>query len=160
NVRVDGNARKVVSAEWISLVSSGAAPAPSPPDGYTTNESSTSGRLIVLAVDEPNIRFGGALAINKAAMSFVDRLGPSDRIAVAGIGTGAPSTPFTADRQRIKQAIGRMVGQKQAGRFGDLGHNIGLAEAIQIERGDLGLLQAVQERECVDVDRRMQQVCF
>src|SRR5262249_26085450 len=48
-VRIDGNARKVVSAEWISLVSSGAAPAPSPPDGYTTNESSTGGRLIVLA---------------------------------------------------------------------------------------------------------------
>jgi VWFA-related protein len=160
NVRIDGNARKVVSAEWIALVSPDAAPAPSPPDGYSTNESSTGGRLIVIAVDEPNIRFGGAIAINRAAMSFVDRLAPSDRIAVAGIGIGAPSTPFTADRQRIKQAIGRMVGQKQAGRFGDLGHNIGVAEAIQIERGDLGLLQAVQERECVDVDRRMQQVCF
>jgi VWFA-related protein len=147
-VRIDGNPRKVVSAEWISLVSDAAAPPPAPPDGYSSNENSTGGRLIVLAVDEPNIRFGGALAINKAAMSFIDRLSPSDRVAVAGIGPGAPATPFTADRQRIKLAIGRMVGRKQHTRTVDLGHNIGVAEAMQIERGDVTLLQMVQDREC------------
>ena len=87
-----------------------------------------------------------ALAITKAA-TFVDRLGPSDRIAV-GIGNGAPSTPFTADRERVKKAISRMVGQKQAGKAGDLGHNIGVAEVMQIDKGDIGLLQAVEEREC------------
>jgi VWFA-related protein len=148
-VRIDGNPRKVVSAEWISLVTdTSAPPPPPPPDGYSTNENSTGGRLIVLAVDEPNIRFGGAVAITKAATSFIDRLAPSDRVAVAGIGTGAPATPFTADRQRVKQAIGRMVGQKQGARLMDLGHNIGLAEALQIERGDRFLLQSVQDREC------------
>jgi VWFA-related protein len=150
SVRIDGTQRKVVSAEWISLVADRKAPPPPPPpDGYSSNESSTGGRLIVLAVDEPNIRFGGALAITKAANTFVDRLGPSDRIAVAGIGYGAPSTPFTADRERVKKAISRMVGQKQAGKLGDLsGHNIGIAEVMQIDRGDVGLLRAVEEREC------------
>jgi VWFA-related protein len=149
SVRIDGTQRKVVSAEWVSLVADGKAPPPpAPPDGYSSNESSTGGRLIVLAVDEPNIRFGGALAITKAANTFVDRLGPSDRIAVAGIGNGAPSTPFTADRERVKKAISRMVGQKQAGKAGDLGHNIGVAEVMQIDKGDIGLLQAVEEREC------------
>ena len=29
------------------------------PEGYSTNENSSGGRLIVLAVDQPNIRFGG-----------------------------------------------------------------------------------------------------
>lgn len=148
NVRIDGNQRKVVSAEWISVVSDAAAPPPPPPDGYSTNENSTGGRLIVLAVDEPNIRFGGAMAITKAATSFIDRLTPSDRIAVAGIGAGAPATPFTADRERVKWAISRMVGQKQAGRAVDLGHNIGIAEAMQIDRGDAALLMMVQDREC------------
>src|SRR5262249_52493765 len=114
NVRIDGSSRRVVSAEWIALVTPGAAPPPPPPDGYSTNENSTGGRLIVLAVDEPNIRFGGALAIARAANGFIDHLAPTDRIAVAGIGTGAPSTPFTANRERVKQAIGRMVGQKMA----------------------------------------------
>lgn len=149
SVRIDGAQRKVVSAEWVSLVAdSTAPPPPPPPDGYSTNESSTGGRLIVLAVDEPNIRFGGAMAITRAANAFVDRLGPSDRIAVAGIGNGAPATPFTADKERVKKAISRMVGQKQAGRLGDLGHNIGISEVMQIDRGDVALLQSVQEREC------------
>jgi VWFA-related protein len=150
-VRIDGNARKVVSAEWISLVTdAGAPPPPPPPDGYSTNEQSTGGRLIVLLVDEPNIRFGGSMAIAKAANEFVDRLTPSDRVAVAGIGAGAPVTPFTADRQRIKQAIGRMTGKKQPGRSTiDLGHNIGLTEAMQVERGDLALLETILSRECI-----------
>jgi VWFA-related protein len=149
-VRIDGNPRKVVSSEWIPLITdAGAPPPPPPPDGYSTNENSTGGRLIVLTIDEPNIRFGGALAITKAANGFVDRLMPSDRVAVAGIGAGAPSTPFTADRQRIKQAINRMVGRKPAsGSTIDLGHNIGLSEALQVDRGDTGLLQAIMEREC------------
>jgi len=67
---------------------------------------------------------------------------------VAGFGTGAPSTPFTADRARIKQALARMVGQRQAGRSVDVGHNIALVEAQAIERGDRAMLDSVQGREC------------
>jgi VWFA-related protein len=161
NVRIDGSQRKVVSAEWVSLVAdAGAPPPPPPPDGYSTNEHSTGGRLIVMAVDEPNIRFGGAMGITKAATAFIDRLSPSDRVAVAGIGTGAPATPFTADRQRIKQAIGRMVGRKQAGSVIDIGHTIGIAEAMQVERGDTTLLQSIQERECQNSGGASQMGCF
>jgi VWFA-related protein len=149
NVRIDGNARRVVTAEWVPL---SAPPSdvnvPPPPDGYSTNESTTGGRLIVMAIDQPNIRFGGALAINKAANAFIDRLGPSDRVAVAGFGVGAMSTPFTADRERLKQAISRMAGQKQASRSVDLGHSIALVEAQAIERGDRSMLDSVQQREC------------
>jgi VWFA-related protein len=149
NVRVDGTPRRVVTAEWISLSAPpGDTAAPAPPDGYSTNESSTGGRLIVMAIDQPNIRFGGAMAINKAANAFIDRLAPSDRVAVAGFGVGAPSTTFTADRARIKQAIGRMVGQKQGGRSVDVGHNIALVEAQAIEKGDRSMLDSVQQREC------------
>jgi VWFA-related protein len=147
-VQIDGKARTVVSAEWVPLVSRDAPPPPPPPDGYSTNENSTGGRLIVLAVDEPNIRVGGALAVTKAATEFVDRLAPSDRVAVAGIGPGAPATPFTADRQRLKQAIGRLMGRKAPTRNVDLGHNIGISEALQIDRGDSALLAMVQDREC------------
>ena len=43
-------------------------------------------------------------------------------------------TAFTADRARIKLAISRMVGQKQAGRMVDLGHSIALVEAQAIDR--------------------------
>jgi VWFA-related protein len=161
NVRIDGNPRRVVSAEWVSLIAgANAPPSPPPPDGFSTNEHSTGGRLIVLAVDEPNIRFGGAMGITRAANAFIDRLMPSDRIAVAGIGTGAPATPFTADRQRVKQAIARMAGQKHAGAFMGLGHNIGLAEAMQVDRGEPAVLQTIQERECQGLSGPAQVGCF
>jgi VWFA-related protein len=160
-VRVDGSPRQVVSAEWIALVSDASVPPPPPaPEGYSTNESSTGGRLIVLAVDEPNIRFGGAMTVARAINGFVDRLSPSDRVAVAGIGTGAPATPFTADRDRVKQAVARMAGQKQAGKIGDLGHNISSYEAMQIDRGDTGTLQTVQDRECTGLTGPTALACY
>ena len=63
-VRVDGNPRRVVTAEWVPLAAPESdTPPPLPPDGYSTNESATGGRLIVMAIDQPNIRFGGAMAI-------------------------------------------------------------------------------------------------
>ena len=149
-VRIDGNPRRVVSAEWITLAAEPNAPTPPPPpDGYSTNESATGGRLIVMAIDQPNIRFGGAMAIARAANAFIDRLAPSDRVAVAGFGTGAPATTFTADRERVKRAISRMVGQKTAGRPGDLLHNIALVEAQAIDKGDRATLESVQNRECL-----------
>ena len=153
-VRIDGTVRKVVSAEWISLATDArAAAAAPPPEGYSTNESSSGGRLIVIAVDEPNIRFGGARAISRAANAFIDRLSPSDRIAVAGFGLGAPATVFTADRERVKRTIDRMNGQKRAARQVDLGHNIALVEAQAIDRGDRGTLEGVQARECQGLER-------
>ena len=81
-VRIDGNPRKVVSSEWIPHHRRrSAGRPPPPPDGYSTNENSTGGRLIVLTIDEPNIRFGGALAITKAA-NWVRR--PSHAIRPGG----------------------------------------------------------------------------
>ncbi|HJZ73879.1 MAG TPA: hypothetical protein VKE51_19205, partial [Vicinamibacterales bacterium] len=148
NVRIDGSQRRVVSAEWIPLASDPSKPAEPPPDGYSTNESATGGRLIVIAIDQPNIRLGGAMAIAKAANGFVDHLAPSDRVAVAGFGVGAPATTFTSDRALIKRAIGRMVGQRQQGRSFDVGHNIALVEAQMIEKGDRSTLEAIQLREC------------
>jgi hypothetical protein len=138
----------VVSAEWIPLAAESSAPAALPPDGYSTNDSATGGRLIIIGVDQPNIRFGGAMAIARAANAFVDRLQPADRIAVAGIGTGAPATPFTTDRARIKQTISRMAGQKILQR-GLMNKNIGLAEALQVvDRNDTETLKQIQQREC------------
>ena len=150
-VRVDGNTRRVVSAEWIPLATpeTRATPPAPPPDGYSTNESASGGRLIVIAIDEPNIRLGGAMGIARAANAFIDRLPPADRIAVAGFGTGAPPTVFTADRARVKQAISRMAGQKRSNRINDLGHNIAVVEAMAIDRGDRATLDLVQQRECL-----------
>jgi len=147
-VRIQGIARRVVSAEWVSLVTpdrSGGAP---PPPGYSTNENATGGRLIVFLVDQPNIRFGGAVGIRAALNGFLDRLQPSDRVAAVGVGPGSASTPFTADRERVKQVIARMVGQGAARNFGL--YQISLPEAIAVQRGDSFQLDNLIARECSD----------
>src|SRR4051794_12977846 len=157
-VRIDGNPRRVVTAEWVSLLGDAGAAPSAPPDGYSSNESAAGGgRLIVIAVDQPNIRFGGAIAIAKAANGFIDRLLPSDRVAVAGIGIGAPSTGFTSDRARVKQAIARMVGQRMQQMR--TAHNVALVEAIAIERGEPGALDAVISRECAGQNAQESQAC-
>jgi VWFA-related protein len=144
-VQIDGVARRVVSAEWISLVTP-AKPAPPPPPGYSSNENLTGGRLILLVIDQPNIRFGGAAGLRRAVEGFIDRLQPSDRIAAVGLGPGSTSTPFTADRARVKQAIARMPGSRQTMNVFDF--NIAISEAMAIRKGDGYVLERVLVREC------------
>jgi VWFA-related protein len=145
-VRVDGSERRVVSADWVGLATKETPPAPPAPEGYTGNENATGGRLVLLVVDQPNIRFGGTVGIRAAVNAFLDGLQPSDRAAVIGIGPGAPSTPFTSDRTRLKQAIERLVGQHQQPIGSQF--NISLAEALQIQRNVPGVLDQVLVREC------------
>ena len=130
-----GFARRVVSAEWVSLVTPERPGAPPPPAGYSTNENATGGRLIVFVVDQPNIRFGGAMGIRAAVNGFLDRLQPSDRVAAVGVGPGSASTKFTADRERVKQTIARTVGQGSARSFGQ--YQIALSEARGASRRHL-----------------------
>jgi VWFA-related protein len=146
SVRIDGKERRALGAAWVPLASDARTPAAFVPDGYTTNAHAAGGRLIVLAIDQPNIRFGGAGAIIASANAFIDRLSPNDRIAVAAFGLGAPSTAFTADRARIKAALSRLTGQKQAA--AQMTRQIAVAEAQAIDRGDRSALQAVADREC------------
>lgn len=145
-VQVDGTPRRVVSAEWISLVTPPKPETPAPPPGYSTNEGTTGGRLILLVIDQPNIRFGGAAGLRRAVNAFIDRLQPSDRIAAVGIGPGATSTPFTADRERVKQAIARMPGARLNVPMFDF--NIAISEAMAIRKGDGYTLERVLVREC------------
>ena len=121
-VEVDGQPRRVVSAQWIALTpespaaipgasrSGTAVPLPAP---YSSNEQPTGGRLIVLFIDRFNIRFEGMVALRPAIDGFLDRLQPSDRVALVidGYGT-ATNLPFTTDRERIKAAVGRIAGQR------------------------------------------------
>jgi VWFA-related protein len=113
-VRVDGAPRRVLTAERVSdKAKSRASWAVAVPEGYSSNEESTDGRLIVLAVDLPNVRPGGGQGLMTAVEAFIDRLSPADKIAVVGLGGGAggPGTGFTADHEQVKQAIARMKGQ-------------------------------------------------
>src|SRR4051812_10168878 len=56
NVKVDGQDRRVLSAEWVPVVENAKSRADDVyiPDGYSSNENAGDGRLIVIAVDQTN----------------------------------------------------------------------------------------------------------
>ena len=160
SVTIDGKPRRVLSSEWVPLAGDAApgdAPSP-PPEGYSSNASTTGGRVILLVIDQPNIRFGGAFDVRTAVNEFIDRLEPSDRVAAVGIGPGSVSTPFTSDKERVKQAIGKMPGSRTS-RIGQE-YNIGVSEAMEIRAGMSFTLQRVQERECAGLPQGQMDICL
>ena len=136
-VFINGVSRRVVTADWTSFVQGPPRPNALAPQGYSSNQQTSSGRLIVLALDQPNIRFGGGRVIKEAIDGFLDRLSSADRVALVGIGRGARSIPFTADRNRIKEAVAGMNGEmRSSGTTPWFGLALSLEAAIEITRGN------------------------
>jgi VWFA-related protein len=158
-VEVDGDARPVVSAEYVKLVDDtpvpiGAPPpkpAGPPPDDafYSTNTRTlTPGRHILLLIDQGNIRVGQGRQVMRSAVKFVDGLAPVDRVAMVAIPQGR-LVDFTTNHERVREALLATVGMASPfkGRF-----HISLSEAIAtVEHSDSSLRQQLILRECASV---------
>jgi VWFA-related protein len=158
-VEVDGESRPVVSAEYVKLgddtpvptgvrrTASAAPPAADP--FFSTNARSLSpGRLILLLVDEGNIRTGQGRDAMRSATKFVDALSPADRVAFVAIPRGAV-IDFTTEHERIREALIGTVGRASPykGRF-----FMSLSEAFATyEHSDALLRSQVIARECAAV---------
>ena len=155
-VEVDGDARPVVSAEYVKLVDDtprpvGGKPAPKPaaaPDEafFSTNSRGLSpGRSILILVDQGNIRVGQGRFMMRSAVKFVDGLDPADRVAMVAIPQGA-LVDFTVEHEKVREALLATVGLATPfkGRF-----HISLSEAIAtVEHSDVSLRNALILREC------------
>ena len=146
-VRIDGQMRHVVSAEWVSLKAPEGRPPAPPPEGYSSNENATGGRLILMVIDQPNIPFAAGARMASAVGAFLDHLEPSDRVAAVALGQGGMATPFTADRELVKRAVSRMGGRSRRASAASL-YSIGVSEAVDIARGSPMALGRVASREC------------
>jgi VWFA-related protein len=156
-IRIDGRARRVISTQWISAAAGAkAASAPFVPEGYVSNETSTGGRLLALVVDQPNIPFGDMRPIRDAMNAFVDRLSPSDRLAVIGLGQPSMTTPFLGDKNQIKEAIARVPGQKVSVGTSTQ-HDIRITQALAIADGDESAVEIVAARDCPNPQRQLKQ---
>ncbi len=145
-VDVDGRPRRVVSADWVSMLpDANAAPPPPLPEGYSSNEGGTAGRLIVLVVDQPNIRFGGG-QMTAEGRGRVPRHAPARRSRRRGRlrhGRALDGVPGRTASD-LKAAIATMHGQMEAATAGSItATHMSLAEALAIERGDEQVLQSV-----------------
>ena len=159
-VKIDGEVRRVVSAELIKVDVEAAKRqvADKSETFYTSNLTPPNGRQIVLAVDQINIRPGSLRPIMAAAQRFVDRLSPLDQIAFITFPEPGPRVSFTSDKLRLKLAMQGLIGNQPRTTSGQ--YNIGVSEAIAIEeKRDQLTLAAVMNRECRSTDPMQRAQC-
>jgi VWFA-related protein len=143
-LKVDGKSRRIASAQFIA-VTRDAERTPIPAD-YSSNASGTGARLIMIAVDQGNIGTArGRYAID-AARRFIGRLSPSDRVGLTTIPGAGPQIDFTANHALVERALESVVGQSDQGDHQD--NQIGLGEAIELQRGNEQVIQRILDREC------------
>jgi VWFA-related protein len=153
-VKIDGQARRVITADLVKYnytPDNGVAPRPAQKRQefetlYTTNITQPEGRMIMIAVDQMNIRPGAARPILDSAARFLDKLNPADRVAFISYPEPGVVVDFTGDHQRVRLAMQKVIGTQSrfVGR-----RNIGLVEAIDIaQKGDDRRMQEVTNREC------------
>jgi VWFA-related protein len=159
-VKIDGEARRVVSAELIKVdIDAARKQAEDKSESfYTSNLVPPNGRQIVVAVDQVNIRPGSLRPVLDAAGRFLDMLSPLDQVAFIAYPEPGPRVNFTTDKLRLRRAMQGLVGMQPRARPGN--YNMGVSEAISIEeRRDQIVLMNVVMRECKSNDPRQLAQC-
>ena len=157
-VTVDGQARRVISAEFVAESGESAADAAKPRDPYVSNNTDRRpGRLIMLVVDRNNIdthTIRGAVA---ALKRFVAGVSPDDRLALVTIPPPGPSVDFTTNHAQIVNAITNVMGSEDP-MFSQ--YNISDYEAITFEnRSNPIVTQRLLFRACGDTDPNTMSPC-
>ena len=153
-VEIDGDRRQVASVEYIRSVDPlrviGAPSKVVVPDEtfWSSNaKGAPRGRLIVLLIDQGNIRTGAARNSMNSAKKFVDTLTPEDRVAVIAVPGPGELVDFTTNHDRVREALLRIVGSADAlkSRF-----NLSITEAMSLYlRSDVQMATEVILRECM-----------
>jgi VWFA-related protein len=152
-VEVDGDKRSVQSVEYIRSVDPlrtiGAPHKVVVPDETFSSSNAKGaprGRLVVLLIDQGNIRTGAARSSMMSAKKFVDTLTPEDRVSVIAVPGPGELVEFTTDHDKVREALLRIVGSAspQRSRF-----NISITEAMALYmNSDTRLAMEVILREC------------
>ena len=162
-VKVDGEVRRVVSAELVRVDVEAArkqktADRFESESFYTSNLTPPQGRQIVIAVDQVSIRPGALRPILTAAKNFLDKLSPLDQVSFIAYPEPGPRVGFTADHGRIKAAMDGIVGAMVT--MSDGQYNIGVSEAMLItDRLDQMALATVVSRECTTTEPERRYAC-
>jgi len=145
DLQVNGQPRAIESVQFISTVPTSTTPATPRENAFSSNESATTGRLLLFVVDEGNLRVGSSRAVLRTAQTLFDRLAPGDLVGLSRLPTGVGSVEFTADRKRITDALLKVTGTVSS-RTGMTKVNI--SEAWALENNDTSTWQQAIDREC------------
>lgn len=117
-VEIDGDQRQVANVEYVRSVDPAraiGAPVKVPVVDETFSTSNAKGaprgRLIVLLIDQGNIRTGAARLVMNNAKKFVDTLTPEDRVAVIAVPGPGELVDFTTNHDKVREALLRIVGR-------------------------------------------------
>jgi VWFA-related protein len=142
---VDGRPRRIVSAQFVPVTAPGAnPPAHSSGEEYTSNVAGPPGRLIAIVVDRGSIAPVRSKDVFLAASRFVERLQPTDRVALFSIPDG-PSLDFTTAHDTIVSALVRLDGAAHSSTGIKY---VSVAEALEFERRNSVAVDNVMRREC------------
>ncbi len=144
DLQVNGQPRAIQSVQFISTVSESPVE-PVDPVAPSSNDAPTSGRLMLFVVDDGHIRVGGAQAIVRAGEMLLDQLAAGDLVGLARLPSGIGSVEFTADRQRIRDALQRPAGTPE-GLTGS--RQVQISEAFALETNDMDTWRHAVAREC------------
>jgi VWFA-related protein len=158
-ITVDGASRRVISADFVSQSmeeETAPIPPPSPDRLVSTNEGIRRGRIIVIVVDQGNIRPGvGRLAL-RAADRLMDALNPQDQVALVTLPGGGPQVDLTNEHARVRDALKRIVGRAQFA-----GPRLSLAQAQSLNDKRGFDLQDLLERLCpATLSRAERELCM
>lgn len=159
SVKIDGETRRVVSAELVKVDVEAAKRqvADKSESFFTSNLTPINGRMILIAVDQMNIRPGTLTAVMSAASRFLDQLSPLDQVAFIAFPDPGPRVNFTTDKLRLRLAMKGLIGQSE--RMSVSSFNIGVSEAFALtDKRDQIVLSEVMARECraLTADQRSQ----
>jgi VWFA-related protein len=160
SVRIDGEQRRVVTAELVKIDVEAAKKqvADKSETFFTSNLAPINGRMIMIAVDQINIRPGSLTAVMTAAQKFLDHLSPLDQVAFVAYPEPGPRVSFTTDKLRLRQAMRALIGQP--GRMQTSSLNIGTTEALSIvDKRDQIVLAEVVARECRGLSTEQRSQC-
>jgi VWFA-related protein len=157
SVTIDGQPRRVVSAEFISDSVTPGQPAPQRDPYVSNNTDRRPGRLIMLVIDRNNIDTHTLRGAIDALKSFVSGIAADDRLALVTIPPPGPYVDFTTNRQQVIEALTRIAGQDDRflSRF-----NVSDYEALTFEnRSNPIATQRLLFRVCGDTDPNTMSPC-
>ncbi|HUQ86971.1 MAG TPA: VWA domain-containing protein, partial [Vicinamibacterales bacterium] len=144
-LEVNGQPRKIDSLQFISTVATNTTPATPREAAFTSNDTETTGRLLLFVIDEGSLRIGANRTILRTAQSLFDRLAPGDLVGLARLPTGFGGVEFTTDRKRVTDGLMKVTGAASS-RVGMM--HINISEAWALENNDPSTFQQAVEREC------------
>ena len=146
DVSVAGRRRAIQSTQFIRTEPAAVLRLPREA-GVSTNQLPTSGRLLLLVVDESNLRPGGSMPVVRAAEALLERLSPGDFVGVTRIPDGG-GVEFTHDRARVTAALRQITGRPPRPKSTRV--NVYLSEAADYEDTQRIQWPAALRRECGD----------